>query len=197
MLNLELAKFVQAGVPARVRGKVVGHAFGKENMTGVAAIHHPLGQINASAGHVGAIVHVLHLLDRTAVNADAETDLGSLLQRRSDLQRALERRLELIEEDQRHAITGRQAKQFAFRFRGAETIGLAHDPGQFADEQLCSLMSRLEYPITSIARTCAISSRTGGDDSAGMAVYHRPFLLRFTSGDLLSPGQAQPVRRCR
>lgn len=103
-------------------------------MAGAAAIHHPLREIDSGAGDVGAIVHVLHLLDRTAVNADAQPNFGPILQRRADLQGAFERGFQVIEKDQRHTISRGQTKQFAFRLRGAETLGPAHDSGKFSNE---------------------------------------------------------------
>ncbi len=47
--------------------EVFRDVLGKENVAGVTAIHHPLGHIDAGAGHVGAPVHIDYTTNRSAV----------------------------------------------------------------------------------------------------------------------------------
>jgi len=37
---------------------------GKQNVSGVATIHHPLGEVDASAGHIGLFVQVADFIHR-------------------------------------------------------------------------------------------------------------------------------------
>jgi hypothetical protein len=44
---------------------------GKENMSGIAAIHDPLRHINSSPEEIGLIVDIRDWIDRATVNAHA------------------------------------------------------------------------------------------------------------------------------
>ncbi len=44
--------------------KVTDHVLGKQNVSGVATIHHPLGEVDASAGHIGLFVQVADFIHR-------------------------------------------------------------------------------------------------------------------------------------
>jgi hypothetical protein len=48
----DFAKIIQKRTPLRVMFQVVGDAFGNKDVPGIAAIHHPLGDVDASPGNV-------------------------------------------------------------------------------------------------------------------------------------------------
>ena len=52
-------------------------------------------------------------------------------ERLSDFQCATHRLFEILEEQQRHAVTGRQSNQFIFRFGSAKAIGATDNAIQF------------------------------------------------------------------
>ena len=56
--------------------EVFGHMPGKEDVPGVAAIHHPLGHIDSGAGDVGSLVHIDHPANGSAVNAHPKLQCG-------------------------------------------------------------------------------------------------------------------------
>ena len=56
--------------------EIVGHMPREENVTGVAAIHHSLRDVNSRAGDVRLFVEISDFVDRTAMNAHADAKLG-------------------------------------------------------------------------------------------------------------------------
>ena len=76
MFHFTLAKIVEVRVPARERREIFGHVFRQKNVTGIAAIHHPLRHVNARPGNVGTIAHIDHFIDRPAVNPHPQPDVG-------------------------------------------------------------------------------------------------------------------------
>ena len=75
MLHLHFAQTVQAWLPLAILGEVIGNSPGKQNVAGVATIHHPLGQVDAGPGDIAAIVDITNFIDRPAVNAHAQEQL--------------------------------------------------------------------------------------------------------------------------
>ena len=69
VFHFKIPEFVQIRLPAAVLREIIGHAFANENVTGIAAIHHPLRDVDAGAGDVFALVHIGDVMHRTAVNA--------------------------------------------------------------------------------------------------------------------------------
>jgi hypothetical protein len=67
--------------------QVIGHMFGQKNVTGIAAIHHPLGEIDSGAGDVGLLVQIAHFIDRPAVNSHANVKLGMIFEFLANFQR--------------------------------------------------------------------------------------------------------------
>ena len=47
----------------------------EQDVTGVAAIHHPLRHVDAGASHIGAAVYIDHPVDRAAVHAHAQAQV--------------------------------------------------------------------------------------------------------------------------
>ena len=75
MLCFVLAQIVKVWTPEPGLSQIFGHALGEKDVAGVAAIHHPLGDVNSGAGYVRSVVHILNLLDRTAVDAHAQANV--------------------------------------------------------------------------------------------------------------------------
>jgi len=69
MFYFAFAQIVQVALPMAVLFQVLGHVFGHQNVTGIAAIHHPLRNVNSGSGYVGATTHVHHATDRPAMNS--------------------------------------------------------------------------------------------------------------------------------
>ena len=92
--------------------EVLGDSLRKKNVPGIAAIHHPLRDIDSSAGNVGLIVHIGDAIDRPAVNSHAQLNLRMTFQRITDLERTFYRRFRIGEKSEHHPITSRQTNQF-------------------------------------------------------------------------------------
>ena len=99
---------MQVGRPLPVFGEILRHPLGKKDMARIAAIHHPLRQIDPRPRDIGPLVHVGHLTHRAAVNPHPDLNLGMLLEGARHLQSALRRFLRVIAKDQRHPVAGRQ-----------------------------------------------------------------------------------------
>ena len=79
----------------------------KQDVPGIAAIHHPLRDVDASAGNVGLFVQISDFIDRAAVNAHPHLKFGMIFQLLADLQRAENRRFRTVAKNQRAAVAGR------------------------------------------------------------------------------------------
>ena len=78
MFHFALAEFVQKRSPLRVVLQVIGDPFGNKNVSGIAAIHHPLRDVDAGAGDVCLLVQIGDFVDRPAVNAHAHAQFGMI-----------------------------------------------------------------------------------------------------------------------
>jgi hypothetical protein len=106
VFHFEGAKIMQEWPPLLVFFKIFSDVSRQKNVAGVATIHHSLGQVDPSAGHVRPFVHVHHTTDRPAVNAHPDLQALIVLQRPADLKGRLRRLLGTPIEHQRHAIAG-------------------------------------------------------------------------------------------
>jgi hypothetical protein len=88
------------------------------------------------------------------MNAHADVQFGMAFQRLRNFHCAQDWRFRTVAKDERAAVSCRQTKQFAFRFRDSELFR----PFSFWSDSLCSLINPLEYPTMSMKRTCPISS---------------------------------------
>ena len=61
--------------------QVIRYMFGKKNVPGIAAIHHSLRHVDASAGDVRLFVYIGDFVHRAAVNAHAHLKFRMTLQR--------------------------------------------------------------------------------------------------------------------
>ncbi len=127
MLYFAFAEIVQPRLPLTILREIVRDPFGKQDVTGIAAIHHALGHIDSATRDVGALVHIQDFIHGTAVDAHSHLHLGSSFQRRADLQSAMCRRFRAVAEDQRHSLTARQPDELAGCFRRAHLLRLPDD----------------------------------------------------------------------
>ncbi len=115
MLDLALTQVAQPRGPLPGMDQVIGHVLGEENVSGIAAIHHPLRHVDAGPGDVGAPAHVGHLAHRSAVDAHPHRKFRVLLERFGNLERAPGWLLGAAAKDQRHPVAGRQPNQLFVR----------------------------------------------------------------------------------
>src|SRR5947207_9209710 len=78
MLHFACAEIMQEGTPLRVLLQIVSDALRNEKVTGVTAIHHPLGDVDAGAGDVPLVAQIRDFFYRPAVNSHADTKLWML-----------------------------------------------------------------------------------------------------------------------
>ena len=78
MFYFAFAEIVQVAAPPRIMFQVIRHVFGEKNVTGIAAIHHPLRHVDASAGDIGLFVQVGDFVDWTAMNSHSDSKLGMI-----------------------------------------------------------------------------------------------------------------------
>ena len=142
MFHLAFAERVQMRVPSRERREIVGHTFREQNVTGIAAIHHPLRHVHPGTGNIGTIAHIDHFIDRPAVNPHSQPDVGMTFQGRGNFRCAFDRRLRVVEKYQAHPIAGRNAHQFSLSIGAAKllcvfdhTCQLTHYAGLVGDEE--------------------------------------------------------------
>jgi len=96
-------------------------------VSGIAAIHDPLRDVNSSTADIRSLIHILDRVDRAAVYAHAQANARVSFQCFADFQRALHRFLGTLKEDQSHAIAGRNANQLTVRIASLKLRCLPHD----------------------------------------------------------------------
>ena len=127
MLHFAGAKVVQEGAPLFVFFEILGDMLGKENVPGVAAIHHPFGHVDSSAREIGPFIYIDHAADWPAVDSHPNVQARMFLERAADLHRALRRRFRTRVKYQRHPIAGRDFKQTACGFGSLKLLGRANN----------------------------------------------------------------------
>ena len=100
---------------------------GQQNVTGIAAIHYALRDVDARTGDVRLFVQVSDFIDRPAVDAHANVKFGMIFQCLANLQCAQDRRFGTRAKNERAAIAGRQTHQLPFCFCDTELFRSAHD----------------------------------------------------------------------
>src|SRR5229473_3573552 len=88
---LHVAQFVKIRLPTTLLCEIVSHAFTNENVASIPAIHHPLRDVDAYAGNVFALVCILHVMDRAAVDSHSHRQTWLRAQSVADLQGAFDR----------------------------------------------------------------------------------------------------------
>src|SRR6202011_4182910 len=140
------AEVMQVRLPTWIMFQVIGYMLGKENVSGIPAIRHALGDVDASSRNVCLLVQISDFVNRTTVNAHSHAQFRMAFQRLRNFHCAQDWRFRAGAENQRASISGRQPQQFAFRFCRAELLGPAHDLPQFLD--LLTLAGDKQFRVT-------------------------------------------------
>ena len=93
--------------PARIVLQIFRNMFGEKNVTGIAAIHHPLGDVDSRSSDVGLFVEVGNFVDRPAVNSHSNAKLRMTLQCLADFQRAKSWRFRTVAKNKRATVARR------------------------------------------------------------------------------------------
>jgi len=104
MLYLNSPKVVQIRFPFVILPEIIGYSPRKKNVSGVAAIHHPLRHVNAYSSNVTLIIYIGDLIHGAAVNPHPQLQLWVLTQLAANLQRTTDRHIHGGEEGQPYSI---------------------------------------------------------------------------------------------
>ena len=126
MFDLALTEFAQIVPPMTVLREILGDALRNENVPGIAAVHHPLRNINSGAGDVGAVVHIGHATDRPAVNSHPELNVRMTFQRITNLECTFHRRFRVGKKRKHHSVARWQTDQFLGCVCASELFRVAH-----------------------------------------------------------------------
>jgi hypothetical protein len=88
VFHLALAEVVQSAMPVSELFQVFGDVLGKKDVPGIAAIHDSLRHVDARTGDIGASAHINDPADCAAMHAHAQLQLGTLLHRSANFERA-------------------------------------------------------------------------------------------------------------
>src|SRR5438067_13682402 len=97
--------------------EILRGVFRKQNVTSVAEIHHPLGEVDTSASNVRPLIQVSCPAHRTTVNTHAYLKVRITFYFSFDVNCAFDWCFWASEKNQRHAIARRQRGQFVCRRR--------------------------------------------------------------------------------
>ena len=146
VLHLTLAQILQVRLPVPVLGQIFRHMRRQENMPGIAAIQHTLGDIYSRSCKVRFVVHIGDSVDRATVNPHPHLNMGMILQDPANIESTSYRFFRAMEEKERHPVSRRHSTKFAACFRNAKTFGAANDLVEFL-EQLNLLIDQ-QFRIT-------------------------------------------------
>jgi hypothetical protein len=118
---------MQARLPMPVLAQILRHVRRQKNVSGIAAIHDALRQIDSRTGYVRFLIYIRDSVNRTAVNSHPQQDLRVILQGSANLESTSRRFFRTAEENECHPIAGRHSDEFAPRFRGAKAFRIFHD----------------------------------------------------------------------
>ena len=88
----------------RILFQVLGHMAGKQDVSGVAAIHDALRHVNSGAGDAGGVIHISNSGDRTAMHAHSQRQFWMCFQGLADFEGAIEGFFWAPVENERHAV---------------------------------------------------------------------------------------------
>ncbi|MGB8341851.1 MAG: hypothetical protein WCE51_09685 [Chthoniobacterales bacterium] len=125
------SKVVQERSPLFVFFEILGDMLGKENVPGIATIHHPLRHVDAGARDIIPATHVGHFADRSAMYSHSHSNLRMPLERLCNLQRTARRFLRAVAKNERHPIARRKPNELFVR-RFAHLRGVQYDLGETA-----------------------------------------------------------------
>src|SRR5262245_5276247 len=122
-LDRLLAPILQVIGPLAQLAQRVGHGFGEQDVAGFAAVRYSPRHADAAAGDVEVLVDAGVASHGAGVDAHPQLDLRPRFDSSRDFDRAPRRRERVVEEDERHAVSRRQAKQSLALLRLPETGG--------------------------------------------------------------------------
>jgi hypothetical protein len=133
VLDFALAQIMQARLPMPVLTQVLRYVRGQKNMPGITAIHHTLRNIDSRTGYIRFLVNINNSVDRAAVDSHPQPDPGMILQCSANLERTSRWLFRIVEENERHPITGRHTDEFPPCFSLPKTLGAPDDSIQFLE----------------------------------------------------------------
>ena len=137
MFHFARAKFVQERSPLLVFFQIFSDVLGEKNVPGVAAIHHSLRHVDASASEIGPFVYIDHPANGSAVDSHPKLQSRMFLERAADLHRALRQALPGSVKYQRHAVACWDFDQTARRFGSLKLLGRANNPFKLSTTAAC------------------------------------------------------------
>jgi len=127
VLHFTLTDIVQVWLPVPIMNKVLGYVRRQKNVSGIAAIQHPLCNINSGAGYVRFVVHIGDPINRAAVNPHPYLKQRMTMKCSANFQSASHRLFRAAKEKERHPIAGWHPNKFVACFRSAKTFRCADD----------------------------------------------------------------------
>ena len=118
---------MQKRSPLFVLFEILGYMLGKENVAGVAAIHYPLRDVEASARKIGPFVYIRNGADWPAVDSHPKLQARMLLERAADLHGALRGCFRTRVKYQHHPVASRDFKQTPRGFGSLKLLGRANN----------------------------------------------------------------------
>src|SRR6476620_4628460 len=122
MLYFTLAEFMQVRLPVRVFLQIFSDVLRQQDVSGIAAVHDALCDIDAGASHVRFSGCVDDSTHGSTVYAHSQLKFRMILERAAYSQRAFNRRFWAMIKNQRDAVACRDFDQAPSRFRGLEFI---------------------------------------------------------------------------
>ena len=129
VLHFTCAEIVQERSPLLVFFQIFGDVFGEQNVTRVAAVHHPLRHVDSSTREIGPFIYIDNPADWPAVDSHTKLQARMFLERAADLHRAPRRRFRTGVKDQHHPVASRNLNQTVRGFGSLKLFGGANDPG--------------------------------------------------------------------
>ncbi len=99
-------ELVQVRLPTWIVFKVFSDVFREKNMSGITAIHHPLGNVDSSPGDIGLLVQISDFIDRAAVNSHAHPEFRMPFELLANFQCAQNRRFQSVTKNERATVAG-------------------------------------------------------------------------------------------
>ena len=131
VLHFALAQIMQVRLPVPVLPQVPRYMLRQKNMPGIAAIEHPLRDVDCRSGQAGFVVNIGNSINLAAVNPHSQLDARMLLHGFADFERTSYRFLGTVEKNECHPVSGRHPDKFSDCVRRSETIGASNDLIQF------------------------------------------------------------------
>src|SRR5206468_7659287 len=123
---LGITKVMQMPLPVAELFQIFRHVLGEQDVTGIAAIHHPLGNINSGPGNVGPTAYIHDAADRATMHTHAQFEFGVFLQRAADFERAFNRRFGGVVKYQGHTVARWNRNQPIIDFRSLKLLSAAY-----------------------------------------------------------------------